>query len=54
MSDKPIDLNQGGDPSFDLPETDEAGPAVLGRTPIVGTVRRDMGVPVLRDQLKDM
>lgn len=27
------------------------GPAVTGRTPVLGTVRRKNGMPVLRDEL---
>lgn len=28
---------------------DNPGPAVLGNTPIIGSVRRSMGIPVVRD-----
>lgn len=42
------DLGQGAG-SMDVP--DEPGPAVAGRTPLVGTVRRSNGMPVVRDQL---
>lgn len=31
----------------------EYGPAVAGRTPLIGEVRRQNGMPVLRDELKD-
>lgn len=33
---------------------DNPGPAVMGRTPILGTVRRSRDLPVLRDQLQDL
>ena len=33
----------------DIPE--EPGPAVTGRTPVLGTVRRKNGMPVLRDEI---
>lgn len=32
---------------------DEPGPALLGRTPAVGSIRRSQGMPVLRDEVKD-
>lgn len=42
------DVGQDGE-NVDVP--DEPGPAVAGRTPVVGTVRRSNGLPVARDQL---
>lgn len=45
------DLGQGGD-AVDVP--DEPGPALAGRTPLVGSVRRSNGMPVVRDQLSGM
>jgi hypothetical protein len=38
----------------DVNVPDDPGPALAGKTPAVGSVRRGMGVPVLRDELKDM
>lgn len=35
----------------DIP--DEPGPAVLDRTPVVGTVRRSNGLPVARDEVAE-
>lgn len=42
------DLGQG---AGDLEVPNEPGPAVAGRTPVIGTVRRSNGMPVARDQL---
>lgn len=42
------DLSQGTDM---VPES--PGPSVAGRTPVIGSVRRDMDLPVARDQLPD-
>jgi len=39
---------------FDVSEDDipdDPGPAVTGRTPVLGTVRRKNGMPVARDEL---
>lgn len=38
--------------AVDIP--DDPGPAVLDNTPVIGTLRRENGVPVLRDKLKDL
>lgn len=43
------DLGQGGLDSLEMP--DSPGPAVAGRTPLVGTVRRSQGMTVVRDEL---
>lgn len=44
------DLGQGGRlEGLDMP--DNPGPAIAGRTPLVGTLRRAQGMPVIRDQL---
>lgn len=43
------DLGQGGMDELEVP--DEPGPAAAGRTPLVGTVRRSNGMPVVRDEL---
>jgi hypothetical protein len=43
------DVGQSGDL---IP--DEPGPAAAGRTPLVGSVRRDRDMPVVRDELSDM
>jgi hypothetical protein len=47
------DLGQSGMTS-DMP--DDPGPTVLGRTPLIGSVRRssDSEVPVLRDRLEGL
>lgn len=42
------DVSQASD-ALDIP--DNPGPAVAGRTPVVGSVRRSQGMPVLRDQI---
>lgn len=36
----------------DIPE--DPGPAIAGRTPIIGSFRRKNGMPVARDELKKM
>lgn len=41
-----------GSDALNMP--DEPGPAVTGRTPVVGQLRRDRDLPVLRDELGDM
>jgi len=43
------DLGQSS--GADMPSN--PGPALAGRTPLVGTVRRQSGMPVLRDQLSE-
>lgn len=45
------DMGQG---LGDLEVPSNPGPAAAGRTPLVGTVRRSMGAPVLRDNLGGM
>jgi len=45
-------VGQGGESMLDMP--DNPGPAVAGRTPVVGQFRRDRDMPVLRDQLGDL
>lgn len=32
---------------------DDPGPALAGKTPALGSIRRKNGMPVLRDELKD-
>jgi len=44
------DVSQTGD-MLNVP--DNPGPAVAGRTPLIGTVRRSQGMPVLRDQINN-
>lgn len=34
---------------IDIP--DEPGPAIAGRTPVIGTIRRSREIPVLRDRV---
>lgn len=43
------DLGQDGMMDMDVP--DNPGPAVTGRTPVLGSARRSRDLPVLRDQL---
>jgi len=38
--------------SMNMPES--PGPAVMGNTPVIGMVRRERGMPVVRDQLPDL
>lgn len=44
------DMSQG--PTLNTPEN--PGPAALGRTPLIGMVRRDRGLPVIRDQVPNL
>jgi len=44
-------LSQSGMSELDVPS--DPGPALAGRTPVVGTVRRSQGMMVLRDEVKD-
>lgn len=49
-------MSQRNNSDIDLEVSEEdvpndPGPAVTGRTPILGTVRRKNGMPVLRDEL---
>lgn len=44
------DMMQGG--SMSTP--DNPGPSMMGRTPMLGTLRRQRGLPVVRDQLPDL
>lgn len=37
-----------------FPDMDEAGPSALGRTPAIGNLRREKGLPVLRDEVPDL
>jgi len=32
---------------------DDRGPAILGKEPVIGELRRDQGVPVIRDEIKE-
>lgn len=55
MSLEELDLNQENDTPMDdveVPETDDMGPAVLGKQPLIGSVRRSKGLPVARDEIK--
>lgn len=45
------DLDVSAQDELDVP--DNPGPALLGNTPVVGTLRRQNDMPVLRDELKD-
>jgi len=37
-----------------LPDVDEMGPKAAGRTPAVGSLRRERGIPVVRDQVPEL
>jgi len=37
-----------------LPDVDEMGPRAAGRTPAVGSIRRERGIPVVRDQVPEL
>lgn len=43
-----LDVGQG---MGDLSVPDDPGPALAGRTPIIGTVRRSRGMTVVRDMV---
>jgi hypothetical protein len=45
------DMGQGDMMGVSVP--DSPGPAALGRTPLIGSVRRSRDMPVLRDSLMD-
>lgn len=45
------DLGQDGMNELEIP--DNPGPALAGRTPVVGSVRRSRDMPVVRDMLGD-
>lgn len=38
----------------DIPDPEEAGPSAAGRTPVLGSVRRKNGIPVLRDNVPNI
>jgi len=42
------------DSSTDVELPNDPGPALMGNTPVVGSVRRGLDMPVLRDELKDV
>lgn len=48
-----IDFGQT-DPQTDVEIPPDPGPALAGNTPLVGSVRRGLDMPVLRDELKDV
>lgn len=41
-------------PETDIELPDDPGPALMGKTPVIGSVRRGLDIPVLRDELKDV
>jgi len=53
MTNQQLEVNQLEDYSEEVDIPSEPGPALLGRTPAVGSFRREQGIPVLRDELKD-
>jgi len=49
-----MDLNQLEQAlNVDVPDTDEAGPALLGKEPIIGSARRTSGGVVIRDEIRE-
>lgn len=42
------------DPATDVEIPDDPGPALAGKTPLVGSVRRGLDMPVLREELQDI
>lgn len=51
MSDLLNQAQDGIEDEVDIPS--EPGPALAGRTPAVGSIRRSQGFPVLRDELAE-
>lgn len=54
-----VDRIRGSGSSPDLSQAtsmmpDEPGPRAMGRTPALGSLRRDRGVPVVRDQVPEL
>lgn len=47
------DIELGNIEQEEIEAPDEPGPSLLGRTPVVGTARRNYGVLVLRDEIND-
>jgi len=37
-----------------IPDVEEVGPSALGKTPAIGSVRRDNDIPVLRDEVPNL
>ena len=48
-----LELNAPSSDDIDAEVPDDPGPALMGKTPVLGTVRRNTDLPVLRDELKD-
>lgn len=48
-----FDFNQT-DPDTDVEIPEDPGPALMGKTPVVGSVRRGLDMPVIREELKDV
>lgn len=53
MTNKALDSKVSNQYSEEVDIPSDPGPAVAGRTPLVGSVRRSQGLPVIRDELKD-
>lgn len=53
MSDQSMKFEQTN-PKTDVEIPENPGPALAGKTPLVGSVRRGLDMPVLRDELKDV
>ena len=48
-----LELNAPDPDDIDAEVPEDPGPALMGKTPVIGTVRRNNDLPVLRDELKD-
>jgi len=54
-----LELNTPDELDVEVPEEldveapEDPGPALMGKTPVVGTLRRENDVPVLRDKLAE-
>lgn len=48
-----LELNAPDADDIDAEVPEDPGPALMGKTPVIGTVRRNNNLPVLRDELKD-
>jgi len=45
---------QNAGPDLGQDGSSDMGPAILGRTPMLGTLRRERDLPVLRDRVSEM
>lgn len=47
------EVSEGRSEEEEVDIPDDPGPAILGKTPAVGSIRRSQGLPVLRDEIED-